>query len=104
MFGVLWQCVCVFFGVHVFLSLKCLRMCVLYIVSTRVYAVFNCVCITQSSVCSVCMYHMQLRPEADGCWQPITTEGPLSAYSSSSSSLFIDPYAGCLANSVPFLH
>ena len=70
-----------------------MRMCVLCIVSTTVYAVFNCVCITQSSVCSVCMYHMQLRPEADGCWQPITTEGPLSAYSSSSSSLFIDPYA-----------
>ena len=28
-------------------------MCVLYIVSTTVYAVFNCVCIIRSSVCSV---------------------------------------------------
>lgn len=45
--------VCViFFGVHVFLCLKCVRMCVLCIVSTTVYAVFNCVCIIRSSVCS----------------------------------------------------
>ena len=49
--------------------------------------------VSYAAVYAVCMYHMQLRPEADGCWQPITTEGPLSAYSSSSSSLFIDPYA-----------
>ena len=62
------------------------------------------VCVSYAAVYAVRMYHMQLRPEADGCWQPITTEGPLSAYSSSSSSLFIDPYAGCLANSMPFLH
>ena len=66
----------------------CSSVCRMYASYAAVYAV--CKCIIRSCVCSVCMYHMQLRPEADGCWQPITTEGPLSAYSSSSSSfLFI---------------
>ena len=69
----------------------CSSVCRVYASYAAVYAV--CECIIRSCVGSVCMYHMQLRPEADGCWQPITTEGPLSAYSSSSSSLFVYPYA-----------
>ena len=52
MFAVLWQCVR-FFWCPCFLCLKCVRMCVLCIVSTTVYAVFNCVCIIRSTVCSV---------------------------------------------------
>ena len=36
----------------------------------------------------LCMadHHMQVNPAADGCWQPITTQEPLSSLLSSSSS------------------
>ena len=36
----------------------------------------------------LCMadHHMQVKPAADGCWQPITTQEPLSSLLSSSSS------------------
>ena len=106
MFGVLWQCVCVFFGVHVFLSLKCLRMCVLYIVSTRVYAVFNCVCIIRSSVCSV---YVSYAAEARGRRMLAANYNRGAAFSL--FIIFVISFywslcwcCWCLPNSMPFLH
>ena len=78
-------------------------MCVLCIVSTTVYAVFNCVCIIRSSVCSV---YVSYAAEARGRRMLAANYNRGAAF-----SLFIIfvisfywSLCWCLPNSMPFLH